>query len=80
VPPWSPSTSGRSSDKPACKRTIPAGALAFTGHSGTNRVSFQGRISTSKKLAPGAYALVITATNSAGQRSQSRALGFTIVR
>ena len=31
--------------KPACTRTTTAGTLTFTGHSGTNTVAFQGRIS-----------------------------------
>jgi hypothetical protein len=59
---------------------MPAGALVFKGHAGTNRVSFQGRISRTKKLAPGEYLLVITATEAAGQHTQSRALAFTIVK
>jgi hypothetical protein len=49
--------------KHACKRTVTQGVLSFTGHDGTNRVSFQGRLSHSKKLRPEAYTLVITATN-----------------
>jgi len=64
----------------ACKRTVTQGTLSLTGHGGTNKVSFQGRISTSKKLRLGRYKLVITATNSAGQRSQSKSLIFTIVK
>ncbi len=28
--------------KPACTRTVTAGTLSFTGHSGTNNVAFQG--------------------------------------
>jgi hypothetical protein len=66
--------------KTACTRTVTAGSLTFTGHSGSNAVAFQGRISTVKKLKPGAYALVITATNSAGVRSAPRSLSFTIVK
>jgi hypothetical protein len=60
--------------------TISRGALSFTGHSGTNRVIFAGRISsTAKLLKPGRYELVITATNAAGQRSAPVSLRFTIV-
>ncbi len=55
-----------------------AGALSFTGHSGTNRVVFQGRISRSKALKPGRYTLIITATNAAGQQSNRQSLRFTI--
>jgi hypothetical protein len=66
--------------KPACMRTTTAGTLTFTGHSGTNKVAFQGRISPVKKLKPGRYTLVITATNSAGARSAPQSLSFTIVK
>ena len=60
-------------------RTTTVGTLTFTGHSGTNRVAFQGRISPRKKLKPGRYTLVITATDSAGARSAPKSLSFSIV-
>jgi len=66
--------------KHACKRTVTSGLLSFAGHSGKNTVSFQGRISHAKKLRPGTYTLVITATNSAGQHSAPAQLSFTIVK
>jgi hypothetical protein len=66
--------------KHACKRAVTAGTLPFTGHAGTNKVVFQGRISHLKKLKPGRYTLVITATNSAGQKSSPQTLTFTIVK
>jgi len=66
--------------KQACKRAVVRGTLTFTGHAGTNKVAFQGRISRTKKLLPGKYALVITATNAAGQRSSAKPLTFTIVK
>ena len=66
--------------KPACRRTVTAGTLTFTGHSGTNKVAFQGRISAVTTLKPGSYTLVITATNSAGVRSAPKSLSFTIVK
>ena len=62
------------------RRTAAAGTLTFAGHSGTNRVAFQGRISAAKKLKPGRYTLAITATNSAGLRSAPKSLSFTIVQ
>ncbi len=64
----------------SCKCTVTAGTLAFTGHSGPNKVIFQGRISERKTLKTGRYTLVITATNAAGQKSAPRKLRFTIVR
>ncbi len=66
--------------KPACERTVTAGALSFTGHSGTNKLVFQGRVSRSKKLKQGRYTLLVTATNSNGARSTSKSLSFTIVK
>ena len=65
--------------KPKC--TIPnvRGTLTFNAHAGTNRVRFQGRLSRSKKLKPGRYTLTITATDSAGNRSNAKATSFTIV-
>ncbi len=64
----------------SCQRTAAAGALTFSGHSGANDVRFMGRVSRTDKLKPGRYELVITATNSAGQRSIPVSLKFTIVR
>jgi alpha-tubulin suppressor-like RCC1 family protein/DNA-binding beta-propeller fold protein YncE len=55
------------------------GTLAFTAHSGADRVVFAGRISRTHRLRPGRYELVITATNSAGQNSQPTSLRFTIL-
>jgi hypothetical protein len=56
------------------------GTLTFPGHSGTDKVAFQGRISPKEKLKPGRYTLSITATNTAGMRSAPKALSFTIVK
>jgi hypothetical protein len=64
----------------ACERTATPGSLSFSGHSGMNKVVFQGRISRTKKLKPGHYTLVITATNGTGQKSAPQKLGFTIVK
>jgi hypothetical protein len=64
----------------ACSLLVPRGTLRITGHAGTNRISFQGRISGAGKLKPGRYSLVVTATNAAAQRSHSSSLTFTIVK
>lgn len=39
-----------------------------------NKVAFQGRLSRAKTLKPGAYTMLITATNTAGQRSAPQTL------
>jgi hypothetical protein len=62
------------------RRTVTQGTLSFAGHAGLNRVYFDGRISSSRKLKPGRFTLVITATNRSAQRSQPRSVGFTIVK
>jgi uncharacterized delta-60 repeat protein len=71
-----PKNAGR---KP-CQRTVTVATLRFNGHAGTNKVVFQGRVSSRLKLKLGRYALVITATNAAGARSAPASLSFTIVR
>jgi putative cofactor-binding repeat protein len=65
--------------KRRCKRTVISGTLPLVGHAGANKVSFQGRISSSRKLGPGTYSVSIAASNVAG-RSQKRTLSFTIVK
>ena len=54
------------------------GQLSFIGHAGVNKVSFQGVLSSSKRLAPARYALVIGAVTSAGS-AQSVTRKFTIL-
>jgi hypothetical protein len=64
-----------------CTRTVAAGTFRLTARRGPNKVHFDGRISTTKKLRPGRYRLILTATNTAGgQQSTSRSLSFTIVK
>jgi len=63
-----------------CGRTVPSGSLSFAGRVGVNRVAFQGRLSRARRLRPGRYTLIITATNSVGARSAGAFLGFTILR
>ncbi len=62
-----------------CERALDEGALSFTGHTGMNKLVFQGRISRLDKLKPGRYTLTITATNSAGA-STPTSLSFTIAK
>ena len=64
--------------RPSCSRSVNGGTLSFTGHTGMNKVFFQGRISRKKILKPGHWMVTITATNSVG-RSTPETLRFTIV-
>jgi hypothetical protein len=70
--------SRRNAGHRACRLTVTAGTLTFAGHPGSNKVLFQGRLS-SRRLVPGRYTLVITASDTAG-RSTPVQLTFTIVR
>lgn len=64
----------------ACTRTRTVATLSFSGHAGTNTLRFQGRVSSSRKLGPGSYTLLITATNSAAQKSAPARLSFRVVK
>lgn len=70
----------RNRHRRGCTRLVSAGSLTFTGHTGLNKVAFQGRLSPSKKLKPGNFTLLITASNAAGQKSTTHTLRFTIVK
>ncbi|MDE3069749.1 MAG: hypothetical protein KGJ43_03380, partial [Acidobacteriota bacterium] len=69
----------RNRHRPHCTLTRAAGTLALTGHTGINRVLFDGRLSRTVRLRPGAYTLTVTATSSAG-RSVPQRLSFTVLR
>jgi hypothetical protein len=66
--------------QPGCKLTVSRGKLSFSSHTGTNKISFQGRISRTRKLKPGRYKVTITATSAAGLLSSPKALSFSIVK
>jgi methionine-rich copper-binding protein CopC len=63
----------------SCKLSKSAGTLTLSGHAGTDKVGFQGRVSKHKKLGAGTYVLTITASNASG-KSRGRTVTFTIVR
>ena len=69
----------RNRKSPKCKRTLSAGVLSVNGKQGANSVAFQGKLTKRKKLKPGQYTLVITATSSAGLASKPVKLKFKIV-
>ncbi len=63
--------------KRRCTRTVVAGTLTFAAHAGVNEVHFDGPVSAHKRLKPGSYTLLITATAS-GKQSTISSLRFTI--
>lgn len=65
--------------KAKCKRTVSAGSFSLAAHAGPNKVSFQGRVSSSKTLKPGTYGLILAARDARGLKAASRPLSFTIV-
>jgi hypothetical protein len=68
----------RNRHKPRCSRTEARGTLSSAGHAGRNTVNFYGWLSRSKKLKPGKYTVVITATTP-GVGSTSQKLTFTLL-
>jgi hypothetical protein len=69
--------SKRNAHDHSCKLSQGVGSLTLSGHAGTDKVSFQGRLSKHKKLKAGTYTLTISATNASG-KSRSRSVTFTI--
>lgn len=61
-----------------CTRSADAGALTFSARAGRNRLRFDGLISARKRLRPGRYTLLVTATSDAGQGAQPKTLSFTV--
>lgn len=64
--------------KPSCSRTVTAATLVVAAHAGANSLRFQGHLSGSKKLKPGIYTVVVTATGPGGKSSAPQRLTFTI--
>jgi hypothetical protein len=62
-----------------CAISRAAGKLIFAASAGAGRISFQGRVSRSRRLAPGRYLVSIVARNNRGS-SVARVLAFTITR
>jgi uncharacterized protein YkwD len=63
----------------ACARTLRVGAFRQQGSAGVNVLRFSGRLN-GRRLAAGAYRLVVVATDAAGNASPPRSLGFRILR
>ena len=62
---------------PPCLRTVSRGALAFSGHAGTNKVYFEGAISRANRLRPGTYTMIAIAS-AAGLASPPQSVSFAI--
>jgi hypothetical protein len=53
--------------------------LSATGHTGINRIPFDGQLTSGTRLPPGRYTATVLATNAAGLTSQKESVRFTIV-
>ncbi len=62
------------------QRRVAAGTLKLRADAGINRVHFQGRLSRTRKLPLGTYAVKLTASSAGGRSATTRALTFTIVK
>jgi hypothetical protein len=67
----------KNESKHKCTRTVLAGTLTFSARTGPNKLSFEGLLSRQRRLKPGSYTLVLTATAS-GERSTPKTLKFTV--
>ncbi len=56
------------------------GSLVVSANAGLNKLRFQGRLSTRRKLAPGSYTVLISARDAAGNVSSTRSTRITLVR
>jgi hypothetical protein len=65
--------------KARCTRTVKPGSFSLPGHQGLNKAGFQGRLTSSRALKPGTYAVSIVASDAHGLRAVSPSLSFTIV-
>jgi hypothetical protein len=65
--------------RPSCMRYVSVGSISASGVAGYNSVKFSGRI-RGHALAPGSYRAMLSATDSAGQRSAVRTVTLRVVR
>ncbi|MGH2864126.1 MAG: beta-propeller fold lactonase family protein [Solirubrobacteraceae bacterium] len=63
-----------------CQRSVIAGTLKRAAGAGASTVHFYGLLSKRKRLSPGKYTLVLSATAASGAHATTTALHFTIIR
>lgn len=66
--------------KRVCTRAVGVGSFSLAASSGANTVTFDGVLPGGERLAPGAYTVTISATDSAGAADAVGTLHFTIVK
>jgi DNA-binding beta-propeller fold protein YncE len=63
-----------------CLRSVLAGTLKLAAGAGVDTLHFSGRLSRHKRLSPGNYTLVLSATSASGVHATTTALHFTIAK
>jgi DNA-binding beta-propeller fold protein YncE len=63
-----------------CLRSLTAGTLKLAAGAGLSTVRFDGLLSSHKRLSPGNYTLVLSATSASGVHATTTALHFTIAK
>jgi DNA-binding beta-propeller fold protein YncE len=61
------------------RKKVAAGTVSARGRAGANQVGFYGRVATKARLAPGTYAVALTATVAGRRPIRASGLTFTIV-
>jgi hypothetical protein len=56
------------------------GVLSLSAKAGTDRITFQGRLSRTQRLTPGSHSVTVTATNADRVTSDPKSLSFTIAK
>jgi hypothetical protein len=64
----------------SCLRSVLAGTLKLTAGEGLDTLRFYGLLSRHKRLSPGIYTLVLSATSASGVHATTTALHFTIAK
>ena len=62
-----------------CRRWVTAASLRRVANAGANRVAFSGRAGR-RALRPGAYRLVVKATDAAGNRATAKPRALRVIR
>jgi hypothetical protein len=71
----------RNRHRPSCKRTVVVATATVKGHPGRNRVGLTRLLHHGRKLRPGRYTIIITATKPGiGKQAQPQRLSFTVAR
>jgi hypothetical protein len=70
----------RRAHRKRCTRYVTVSpSLSYTTTAGTHQVTFQGRLTSRRRLSPGKYRLSVVSTDSAGNASKPKTVRFTLL-